>query len=491
MKKRNLLILILLLISACNKDSCIINKGNNKRNQSNKQNTPDGPGPAGQVNTGNKPNNQASNKPEQGNTGNKPNIQISNKPKQGNTGDKPNNQASSKPEEQANEEQNLENIIANDEKIIEKIINAKESKSIKESLEEYKKLHGSNPKVAFTKLFHGNGKTIISNIIKPKSNTAEEIKENIEFIIREGFLGDENLFNTSLSRDGQKTSDVDFFYSPFFDALFDFEVIGENEISKKFNQLSSMIIEKNIYLTSSNKDALRYLLVDKKLDELIAATFANENIPVFIENLIKFADGIDNFNSVIKDVNSVNINNNKYKPNIIYDLLSKDTNNQIAYTLMKKNIKFMDYFEHTDEKDFKTFNDTFKNNSDNVKNLLIARKETRERYLEHHYISEGSKNIKLPTDIKNCINFILDDKNKETVENKFYKVRDIVRDFASTNKGQLDSGFFEDIRNKLMQNKQGHFNNKNDVQEFLGFSNNTVGVAAPYTLEDNPKSYHL
>ena len=134
---------------------------------------------------------------------------------------------------------------------------------------------------------------------------------------------------------------------------------------------------------------------------------------------------------------------------------------------------------------------TFKNNSDNVKNLLIARKETRVRYLEHHYISEGSKNIKLPTDIKNCINFILDDKNKETVENKFYKVRDIVRDFASTNKGQLDSGFFEDIRNKLMQNKQGHFNNKNDVQEFLGFSNNTVGVAAPYTLEDNPKSYHL
>ena len=489
MKISNLSISLMFLISACDNDSCSIKssssttgkKSNNTSNDSNINN----------IKFNNlQANNADNNKPK--NNNNQANVNTgSNKPKNNNQA---NNTGSNKPEN-ANEENykkitdNDQKIMDNDQKFIENIKNAKLSNDILDSLKEYKNLHGDNSKVAFSKLLHEHGTEIISNMIKTKQNTAKEIKENIDFIINQGFLGDVDSFNAILPKD--TISGTNIFASPFFDALFSSDVIGEHNISKKFNELFSVLMDSNIYLTSSNKDALRYLLVDRKLiNEHISALFYNEEMPIFIENLVKFADGIDNFNSIIKGTNSAFTPNNPYKLNSIYDLLGKDQNDKIAYTLMKKNINFMDYPEHKNEKDFKTFNNTFENNSDKIKSILIATNDTRERYLNHHYKSDTQKNLNLAIDITNCVNFVLsDDDKKTTVEDKFNRIKNIIRDFASVNDNELDSSFFAEIKNKLIQNKKGYFNNENTVKDFLGFSSNSVGIAAKYKLENNSKSY--
>lgn len=482
MKISNLSISLLFLISACDNDSCSIKPSNSTTGK--KSNNSSGDSVINNIKFNNlQANNAGSNKPKNNNS--QANVNTGSKAKNNNQA---NNAGNNKPRN-ANED-NLEKIIANEQKFIENIKNAKLSNEILDSLKEYKNLHGDNSKVAFSTLLNEHGKEIISNMIKTKENTAKEIKENIDFIINQGFLGDVDSFNTMLPRDGiSGTSKVDFFASPFFDTLFSFDVIGQHDISKKFNELFSVLMDNNIYLTSSNKDALRYLLVDKKLiTDNISAFSYNEEMPIFIENLVTFAGGIDNFNSIIKETDSAFMPNNPYKLNSIYDLLVKD--DKIAYTLMKKNINFMDYPEHKNEKDFKTFNDTFKYISDKIKSILIATNNTRERYLNHHYKSDTHKNLNLAKDITNCVNFVLsDDDKKTTVEDKFNRIKNIIRDFASVNNNELDSSFFDEIKNKLIQNKKGYFKNEKAVKEFLGFSSNSVGIAAKYKLENNSKSY--
>lgn len=484
MKKHNYLLLLMFLISACEKCSFEKSKkslNNNRFNQTNDTgNNNNIANNTGNNNTAKEPLNNAS-----GNNNN-----IANNIDNNNTANEPLNNASGNNIATSKPDSNNQPVVNKEQEIIDNMINSTDINSIKNFLEEFKKLHTSDTKAAFAVLMHNNGDKIIENIILPKENNSKEILELLNFIINEGFLGDTYLFSNSFNHKIDiKTTKTDFFYTTFFTTLFDSKVIGEHDISKKFNDLFNFFDEKNIYLTSGKKEALRYLLVDKHLiDNHISALVYNNEMPIFIENLVKFAIA-DNFNSVISETKSMHAYDERYKANAIYDLLLKDEDNQIAYTLMRKNIKFMDYPVHTNKEDFKTFDNTFKNSNSTIKNLLLTNNATREQYLKHHYKEDVHKNLNLPTDINNCIDFILDDNNKESTDIKFARVKNIVRYYAKIKNNKLDSSFFNNVIEKLKQNKKGYLKDANTVIEFLGFSQNGTGIASEYNLEENSKTY--